>query len=254
MADKKLNCGTSQIDKNYYCLLMQRNINNQIKNNMKHMTKFLLFFCMFGYITFAQAQEVVKDYDGNVYKTVKIGSQVWMAQNLKTTHFQNGDPIPNVTDGMQWKDLIIGAYGSYDNIRANADIYGHLYNWYAVNDSRNIAPSGWHIPTDAEWTTLTTYLGGKDIAGSKLKETGTTYWLTPNAGATNESGFTALPGGYREIDGKFGDVGFKGFWWSSTELYTVLAWYRNVGYDYINVFRVGSNKSLGLSVRCVRNI
>jgi len=168
----------------------------------------------------------VTDIDGNVYKTVKIGNQWWMAENLKVTRYRNGDPIPNITDNHTWVDLSTGAYCNYNNDISNVATYGRLYNWYAVDESRNIAPAGWHVPTDDEWKQLEIYLGmspteadethwrGTD-EGGKLKETGTTHWYSPNTGATNESGFTALPGGYR-VSGGFSSLGFGAYFWSST--------------------------------------
>ena len=138
----------------------------------------------------------VVDIDGNVYNTVTIGTQVWMVENLKTTKYRNGDAIPNVTGNASWVALSTGAYCWYNNDAATYKAtYGALYNWYAVGDSRNIAPSGWHVATDSEWTTLSTFLGGESIAGDKLKEIGTSHWLSPNTGATNSNGFTAFPGG-----------------------------------------------------------
>lgn len=149
----------------------------------------------------------VTDIDGNIYQTIKIGTQWWMAENLKVTHYRNGDSIPNVTDETAWSNLTTGAYGNYNNDDDISNTYANLYNWYAVNDSRNIAPIGWHIPTDAEWQTLVDYLGGESVAGSKMKETGTEHWRSPNVGTTNESGFSALPGDYRGISGKYYSVG-----------------------------------------------
>lgn len=154
----------------------------------------------------------VIDIDGNVYQIVTIGTQVWMAENLKVTHYRNGDVIPNVTDGPTWAGLTTGAYCEYDNNVASVATYGRLYNWYAAVDTRNIAPDGWHVPSDEEWKQLETYLGmsqaeadaiglrGSD-EGGMLKETGTSHWDSPNTGATNESGFTALPGGHRRYGG-----------------------------------------------------
>jgi uncharacterized protein (TIGR02145 family) len=148
----------------------------------------------------------VTDGDGNVYNTVTIGTQIWMKGNLKTMKFNYGTSIPNVTDNTTWAGLTSAAYCWYNNDAATyKTTYGALYNWYAVdvasNDGKNVCPAGWHIPSDAEWTTLTDYLGGASVAGSKLKETGTTHWLSPNTGATNESGFTALPGGGHSRNG-----------------------------------------------------
>jgi len=196
----------------------------------------------------------VVDVDGNTYNTVTIGTQCWMRENLKVTHYRNGDPIPNVTDGTAWSNLTTGAYCNYDNDANNSTTYGRLYNWYAVGDIRNIAPTGWHVATDAEWTTLTTYLGGEEVAGGKLKEAGYMHWYSPNTGATNETGFTALPGGDREFGGAFGDIGYDGAWWSSTENYTpFFAWYRIVGSIFSNVYRACYYQEGGISVRCVRD-
>ena len=194
----------------------------------------------------------VTDIDGNVYKTVSIGTQTWMAENLKTTKYRNGDPIASVAGS--WASLVIGAYSWYNNDPANKSMYGGFYNWYAVSDSRNIAPAGWHIPTDAEWTTLVTYLGGENVAGSKLKETGNSHWYSPNTGATNSTGFTAFPGGLRDyFDGTFNNVGYLGNWWSSTAYDAANAWYRNLNYYIANVGRYTYDMHYGFSVRCVRD-
>jgi len=151
----------------------------------------------------------VTDIDGNCYRTVTIGTQVWMAENLKVTHDCNGEAIPNVTDGATWAGLTAGAYCEYNNDVNNVATYGRLNNWYAVADSRNISPAGWHVASDAEWQTLSIFLGGDAIAGGKMKETGTTHWYSPNTGATNESGFSALPGGYRASgNGPYENMGY----------------------------------------------
>jgi uncharacterized protein (TIGR02145 family) len=206
----------------------------------------------------------VTDYDGNVYQTVLIGDQCWMMENLKVTHYRNGDPIPHVTDGGTWGGLTSGAYCNYNNDEGHVATYGRLYNWYAVDDSRNIAPAGWHVPTDEEWKQLEMYLGmsqaeADDLGwrgtdeGGKLKESGTTHWWPPNEGATNESGFTALPGGYRGRGGNFYDMGSHAYFWSSSEYDSFSAWSRGLGYDYSQVGRDYVDKQLGLSVRCVRD-
>ncbi|HUV29537.1 MAG TPA: fibrobacter succinogenes major paralogous domain-containing protein [Acidobacteriota bacterium] len=207
----------------------------------------------------------VTDIDGNVYQTVTIGTQVWMAENLKVTHYRNGDQIPNVTDGSTWSGLSTGAYCEYDNNPVNVATYGRLYNWYAVDDSRNIAPAGWHVPTDEEWKQLEMYLGmsqaeadafgwrGTD-EGDKLKEAGTSHWISPNAGATNESGFTALPGGYRSWNGTFSNLGSSAYIWSSTEYSFSYAWTRGLNYGGSQVLRnVNYSRHHGFSVRFVRD-
>ncbi|MFH1894133.1 MAG: FISUMP domain-containing protein, partial [Candidatus Zixiibacteriota bacterium] len=199
----------------------------------------------------------VTDIDGNVYQTVTIGTQVWMMENLKVIHYRNGDPIPHVTDGGTWVGLTTGAYCAYNNDENNVATYGRLYNWYAVGDSRNIAPAGWHVPSDAEWQTLVDYLGGNRVAGGKLKEAGTTHWLSPNTGANNESGFSALPGGSR-LDGglSFLGMGVVAHFWSSTlGGLGGIVYHRTLGFGYSEIYHsFGSHHKLfGFSVRCVRD-
>ncbi len=192
--------------------------------------------------------------DGTTYATVKIGDQWWMAENLKETKYRNGDDIPKVEDNSTWAGLSTGARCAYNNSESTANTYGYLYNWYAVDDDRNIAPSGWRVPTDAEWTTLTTYLGGESVAGGKLKETGTTHWNSPNTGATDESGFSALPGGYRYFSsGVFYHLGYLAQFWSATESSTDHAWNRYLDYHNSDVRRYNDTKRYGFSVRLVRD-
>jgi uncharacterized protein (TIGR02145 family) len=196
----------------------------------------------------------VTDVDGNVYKTIKIGTQTWMAENLKVTHYVNGNLITKITDDTQWEFLTTEAYCDYNNKPSFSTIYGKLYNWYSVVDSRNICPIGWHLPSDAEWTTLITYLGGVNVAGGKLKETGTTHWKSPNEGATNESGFTGLPGGGRSPEGIFDFFIYYGQWWSFTEDNTNNALYSSLDYGTIYAFFSSSaTKNCGFSVRCVKD-
>jgi uncharacterized protein (TIGR02145 family) len=196
----------------------------------------------------------VTDIDGNVYRTVKIGDQWWMAENLKVTHYRNGDAIPNVTDNTEWPNLATGACCSYNNAPDSAATWGCLYNWYAVNDTRNIVPAGWHVPTDAEWKVLVDYLGGYSDAGGKMKETGTSHWVDPNIGATNGSGLNALPGGYRNYyGGNFNDLGLYAFFWSSTEYDTGLAWYRYLDSVSSGAYQIYNNQQYGYSVRLVRD-
>jgi uncharacterized protein (TIGR02145 family) len=181
-----------------------------------------------------QAQ-TVKDIEGNVYKTVIIGKQVWMAVNLKTTKYNDGKKIPLVTDNTEWTDVSTPEYCWYNNDIANKEVYGALYNWYTVNTNK-VCPKGWHVPT-----------------GGKLKETGTTHWKKPNTGATKSSGFTARAGGGRHEDGKFYDLGSKGYWWSSTEEGEANAWCFELQYAIRSINRLGSKKPSGLSIRCLRN-
>jgi uncharacterized protein (TIGR02145 family) len=196
------------------------------------------------------------DQNGNTYKTITIGTQTWMAENLRVTKYRNGDPIPNVTDNTAWATLTTGAYCNWVNTANKDDIasYGRLYNWYAASDSRNIAPLGWHLPTDAEWTTLITYLGGETVAGGKMKETCSTLWYSPNTGATNESGFTALPSGFRyNSDGVFDYLGSFGNWWSSTAYLTFYARSRFVYYDQTKCLRNYNSKPFGFAVRLIKD-
>ncbi|HPM99449.1 MAG TPA: FISUMP domain-containing protein [bacterium] len=194
------------------------------------------------------------DIDGNIYKTVQIGNQIWMAENLKVTHYRNGDPIPNITSSDVWSKLENGAYCCYDNQLANAKTYGLLYNWYAVNDNRRLAPKGWHVPSDKEWQQLGDFLGGEYYGGGKLKEKGTSHWRSPNMGATDELGFRALPGGYRYYrDGSFDNLGTTARFWSSSESYSDHAWYRDLLYTNSDIRRYYYNWQYGFSVRCVRD-
>jgi uncharacterized protein (TIGR02145 family) len=193
-------------------------------------------------------------FDGYTYPSIVLGNgQEWMSENLRTTTYANGNPIPNVTDNTQWENLTTGAWSHYNNDSQYENPYGKLYNWYTVDDPRNVCPTGWHVPTDAEWTILSDYLGGENVAGGKMKSTGTQYWLSPNTDATNESGFSGLPGGYRNDDGTFSNVGYVGDWWSSTENLTYSARDRNLGYINGGVYRSVSPKDFGFSVRCLRD-
>jgi uncharacterized protein (TIGR02145 family) len=196
----------------------------------------------------------VTDADGNSYATVSIGTQVWMASNLKTTKFRDGSAIPFVKDANSWLSIIPGnsACCWYNDAETNKATYGALYNWFTVNTGK-LCPTGWHVPTDTEWTTLATYLGGGLIAGEKMKETGTSHWYSPNSG-TNSSGFTALPDGYRNYVGQFMHLGSDGFWWSSTESSTTYAWEREIFFNSRDLYRNSNNdKRNGYSVRCLRD-
>lgn len=196
------------------------------------------------------------DQDGNVYKTVTIGTQTWMAENLRTTKYNDGTAIPLVTDRTAWANLSTGAFCNYNNTvnTDTIDTFGRLYNWYAVQ-TRKLAPSGWHVPTDAEWTQLTDYLGGESVAGGKLKETGTTHWISPNIGAFNETGFTALPGGIRSTNGYFNHIGNEGYWWTASSKVSnwKYAWLRKMEYEFSDVSRAVIYKEWGFSVRCVKD-
>jgi len=219
---------------------------------MKHKNLLLFVVSLFSIGLIGIQAQTVKDINGNVYKTVTIGKQVWMAENLKTTKYNDGTTIPLVTENTAWESLTTPAYCWNKNDATNKNRYGALYNWYTVNTNK-LCPRGWHVPTDAEWATLTTYLGGESVAGGKLKETGTTHWLRPNTGATNETGFTALSSGGRYEDGRFYDLDSKGYWWSSTEEGEASAWCFQLQYAIRGINRVGSSKPFGMSIRCLRN-
>ncbi len=206
----------------------------------------------------------ITDADNNVYNTVKIGTQYWMSENLKTTKYNDGTAITNVTGNAAWTALTTGAFVWYNNDETTyKETYGAMYNWYAVdnnastkvasNGGKNICPTGWHVPTDTEWTTLITYLGGGTVAGGKLKETGTTHWKTPNMGTSNENGFTALPGGSRVVDGTYYEIGSFGYWWSSTATSDWEAKYSYIFHNATDVYNYYFNKPAGMSVRCLRD-
>jgi uncharacterized protein (TIGR02145 family) len=198
--------------------------------------------------------EGLADIDGNVYQTVVIGNQEWMAENLKTTKLNDGTLIPKVTDNIAWGgSLNSGAYSYSMNDETNGETYGALYNWYIVNTGK-LCPAGWHVPTDAEWSTLITYLGGESVAGGKLKEIGTVHWDAPNTMADNASGFSALPGGYRNNVGGFENIGKIGAWWSTTEgTNEGRAYGRDVAYNDAFVAKPNYYKQNGVSVRCVKD-
>lgn len=198
----------------------------------------------------------VEDVDGNLYNTVSIGNKVWMTEDLKTTRFSDGSPIPMVENYDRWANLETPAYCWYNNDSLNRESYGALYNWHAV-ESEKLCPDGWHVPSDEEWIALESEFGGAGKAGMALKEAGTTHWKTPNTGATNESGFSGLPGGYRSYTGTFNLMRISGFWWSASEK----SWYgssssviyRNLSYENQDFIRHIAEKTNGFSVRCVKN-
>jgi uncharacterized protein (TIGR02145 family) len=191
----------------------------------------------------------VTDADGNSYKTIEIGTQTWMAENLRTTKYNDNTNIPLYSSSTPWAALTTPGFCWYNR---DSVTYGALYNWYAVNTGK-LCPAGWHVPSDNEWTTLTTSIGGESTAGSELKETGSTHWLSPNSGADNLSGFTALPGGYCGYDGGFNNIRTHGDWWSGSEASTLEAYYQDLYYGYIYVNKSSSSKNSGFSVRCLKD-
>ena len=207
-------------------------------------------------ITILAPITTITDVDGNVYHSVIIGTQTWMVENLKTTKYNDGTAIPFITDQSTWKNLSTGGYCNYGDVVANGEKYGHLYNWYAVNTGK-LAPNGWHVPTDTEWSKLENFLGGVAIAGGKMKST--TMWASPNTGATNESGFTALPGGFRYTILNMNTIGYFGFWWSSTEAELTTggcAWSRSLSCDNSicdRRYNYSASKREGYSIRCLKD-
>lgn len=199
--------------------------------------------------------QTITDIDGNVYNTVTIGTQVWMQENLKVTKYNNGIVIGTTTPATLYvpNDSTSKYQWAYEGNESNVAVYGRLYTWYAVTDNRNVCPADWHLPSDAEWTTLTNYLGGADVAGGPMKESGTSHWYTPNTGADNSSGFTALPGGYRDFSGPFYNIGYVGGWWSATEYNAASG--RNMPLDYSSTLALlgSSYKMVGKSIRCIEN-
>lgn len=197
------------------------------------------------------------DYDGNGYPTLTLGDQVWMAENLRVTHYSNGDAIPNVIDAIAYEALTTGAYSWYDNDQSIYSLYGALYNWYAVNDSRGLCPDGWHVPDDTEWSTLLNHLGGTETAAGKMKSN-SDLWDSPNSEATNTSGFSGLPGGARDQNGNFSTIGISGHWWTSTEASDGFAWTYHINHappeNYgLTVRRISNYTRAGFSVRCLKD-
>jgi uncharacterized protein (TIGR02145 family) len=193
----------------------------------------------------------------NENKEVRIGDQIWMSKNLNVDKFRNGDLIPEAKTAEDWKKAGENkqpAWSYYNNDPANGAKYGKLYNWYAVNDSRGLAPEGWKIPSDEDWSRLTDFLGGERVAGTKMKSTD--FWADydgESGNGTNESGFQGLPGGYRSSFGSFNAIGKYGVWWSSSENATSNAWSRDLNYYNGNVNRNDDDKAIGFSVRCLRD-
>lgn len=195
---------------------------------------------------------LVTDIDGNTYHTITIGTQVWMAENLKTTKFRDGTAIPLVTESSTWRNATSPAFCEYNNNPAAPETYGRLYNWFAATDSHGICPAGWHIPSYSEWETLVTYLGGLDAAGKKLKESGISHWADPNK-ADNSSGFSALPGGYRNEQGNFFGSAQIGSFWCIREGDAVPSWSWYL-YNYEErIFSVYEENVRGNSIRCIKD-
>ena len=200
----------------------------------------------------------IADIDGNLYPMMKIGDQYWLKKNLRVTRYRNGDPIARVAVDAQWKILTSGAFCSYDNLTTNDTLYGSLYNWYALIDSRGLCPEGWHVPSNAEWENLESFLGGNLVAGGKMKSTGTLeqgsgLWFLPNTGATNASGFTGLPSGYRINYGTYYSMGNVGYFWSASDTATVNAWNYILDANNSELKTIFNLKTNGFSVRCCKD-
>jgi uncharacterized protein (TIGR02145 family) len=191
-------------------------------------------------------------FDGHTYNLVGIGTQCWFKENLRSDNYRNGDAIPGNLSNSSWQNTTTGAQAIHSSIVLNSAVHGRLYNWFAVNDVRGLCPTGFHVPSDAEWTTLTNFLGGVGIAGGKMKSKGTKYWRSPNE-ACNESGFSGLPGGSHNYFGGFNDIGSDGYWWSATENDADYAWSRSLYYRRGNVYGPYNYKMNGFSVRCLRD-
>ena len=238
----------------YYCYLTLKSNKMTTKNKYRiyhNAILWLLLISVFGCEkekTPVYSGQMVTDIEGNVYNTVKIGDQLWMAEDLKVSKYNDGTTIPNITDKTAWQNSSTGACTWYNNEKS----WGTLYNFYAVN-TRKLAPAGWHVATHVDWTALTDYLGGEDVAGGKLKETGSVRWDSPNTGATNESSFTALPGGFRLGDGTFSSFGGGGYWWSSTEFDSWNSWTHYIYWSGSIIYRGHYDKREGHSVRCIKD-
>ncbi|WP_352422840.1 FISUMP domain-containing protein [Proteiniphilum sp.] len=203
-------------------------------------------------INFKTGAPTIKDVDGNEYTTVKIGNQTWMVENLKVTHYRNGDPIERVTLASEW-NVEVGKYGIYQNNDLVADVVGNLYNWYALADPRNIAPEGWRVPTEEDWTILVNYLGGDAVAGGKLKSTDPSHWADPNEGATNSSGFTAVGGGVAGTGTIGGNLTIQGIYWCSTEHNPTTGLIRIIEHNHTQAIYSGGAKKGGYSVRLIKD-
>lgn len=193
----------------------------------------------------------VTDIDNNVYNSVIIGNSEWTNQNLNVSHYRNGDPIPHVQDKEEWKNLTTGAWCYYNNDSALGTIYGKLYNFYAVNDPRGLAPEGWHIPSDSEWTQTENFLGEYLIAAGKIKAL--TFWEYPNKGATNETNFSALPSGLRYDTGEFNFINEFCYFWTSAVFDSNTAFARLLSYKNTVIFRFSNYMKDGYAVRCIKN-
>jgi len=194
----------------------------------------------------------VKDTDGNIYGTVDIGKQIWMAENLKTTKYNDGTSIPLISDNKTWSKLKTGGFCWFNNDEENKEDFGALYNWYAV-DSKKLCPVGWHVPSELEVESLITFLGDQNIAGNRLKEASTEHWMTSLTIVTNEFQFSALPGGFRLYSGSFSELRQYGVWWTSTGYQSSQAWNMGLYFNSSKLYNGHDITQAGFSVRCIKN-
>ena len=216
---------------------------------MKYAAQFFIILLLSGFVIPAKGQEAVKDFDGNSYKTVKIGTRLWMAENLKVTHYRNGEPIPDVKDPKQWDLLTEGARCDLNNDPVCTKAFGLIYNWYTTVDVRNVCPAGWHVPSEPEWIALVTFLAGEDAASVK-----TPGKIAPNHTKVNEIMFKVLPEGFRGYDGEFSGIGYGGGgWWSSASASQETSYYHNVNYNTASKSSMEGRKKFGYNIRCIKD-
>jgi uncharacterized protein (TIGR02145 family) len=219
---------------------------------MKYTLGFILFVLLALFLIPAKAQEAVKDYDGNVYKTVKIGTSVWMAENLKVTHYSNGELIPDIKESKQWDLLLSGAYCDLNNNPSYSKAFGLIYNWYTIADVRNVCPAGWHVPSENEWVTLVSILAGENRKSTSHIDT--SGKISPGLLKLNESVFKVLPEGFRGYDGEFTGLGYGGGgWWSGTECTKETAFYHNVDYNTAGRQKMEGPKRFAYNIRCIKD-
>ncbi len=217
------------------------------------MKKIILVFTLLAFFNMKNEAQTVSDYEGNVYNIITIGTQKWTKENLISTKYNDGTSIPLVKDSASWGNLSSAGYCWYmNNDTLFKTPYGAFYNWFTVTTNK-LCPSGWHAPSDAEWTQLSNYLGGLNIAGGKLKETGISHWLAPNTGATNETGFTAVANGYRHGFGYYDNLGHNAYFWTNTTHISGNSWERSIPHDSTNLLPEYFGRNTGMAVRCIKD-
>ncbi|EHQ27653.1 fibrobacter succinogenes major paralogous domain-containing protein [Mucilaginibacter paludis] len=235
--------------------LKKVHITNQLRQSAARGNNFVkLLIIMSGFLATCNVPGTLKDIDGNIYHTVKIGNQIWMAENLRTTHFSNGNPISQISNNKAWERSTAPAFCFYDNDKEKGKTYGPLYNWYAVNDSRGLAPKGWHIPTKMELDTLLKNTIGSDtLAAAFLKEPGNKHWLPAIMETVGASGFNALPAGYRHRDGSFHSLKSNTYFWTGNFTFELYNWSSRLFYGFADVDRELYYRQYGFSVRCIKD-